>query len=195
MRKLAIVAVASAALSLGVGSSLLAPPGAAAEMLMNGAGATFPYPIYSKWFEEYIKVDPEVRFNYQSIGSGGGIRQITERTVDFGASDGPMTDEQLKKAPGELFHIPTVMGAVVATYNLPGNPSLRVTPDILADIFLGKIEKWNASRIQAANPGVALPGDPIIVVHRSDGSGTTYIFADYLAKEIGRASCRGETNA
>jgi phosphate transport system substrate-binding protein len=182
MRRLAIVGAGLAVLALVIGSPLPEPPRAAAELLMNGAGATFPYPIYSKWFDEYAKVEPTLRFNYQSIGSGGGIRQITERTVDFGATDGPMTDEQLAKAPGELFHIPTVLGAVVATYNLPGNPALRFTPDILADIFLGKIEKWNAPRIQAANPGVALPGDPIIVVHRSDGSGTTYIFVDYLSK-------------
>ncbi len=182
MRKLTIVAVALAALALLVGSQVPVPPPAAAELLINGAGATFPYPIYSKWFDEYARVEPSVRFNYQSIGSGGGIRQITERTVDFGASDGPMTDEQLAKAPAELLHIPAVMGAVVATYNLPGNPALRFTPDILADIFLGKIEKWNAPRIQAANPGVTLPNDPIIVVHRSDGSGTTYIFVDYLSK-------------
>src|SRR5215467_5541214 len=112
-----------------------------AQTLMNGAGATFPYPIYSKWFDEYSRIDQQVRFNYQSIGSGGGIRQVSERTVDFGATDGPMTDEQLKKAPAELFHIPTVMGAVVATYNLPGSPKLRFTPDVLADIFLGKITK------------------------------------------------------
>ncbi len=153
-----------------------------AQMLVNGAGATFPYPIYSKWFDEYAKVDGSVRFNYQSIGSGGGIRQIIARTVDFGASDGPMTDEQLKQAPGELFHIPTVLGAVVATYNLPGNPRLRFTPDVLADIFLGKITKWNDPKIMAANPGVALPDRPIVVVHRSDGSGTTYIWVDYLSK-------------
>jgi len=158
------------------------PVPASAQMLVNGAGATFPYPIYSKWFEEYIKVDPEVRFNYQSIGSGGGIRQITERTVDFGASDGPMTDEQLKKAPGELFHIPTVLGAVAATYNLPGSPKLSFTGEVLADIFLGKITKWNDERIKALNPGAALPSQPIIVVHRSDGSGTTYIWVDYLSK-------------
>jgi phosphate transport system substrate-binding protein len=156
--------------------------GASAQMLMNGAGATFPYPIYSKWFDEYTKQDQGVRFNYQSIGSGGGIRQISERTVDFGASDGPMTDEQLKKAPAELFHIPTVMGAVLATYNLPGNPKLRFTPDVLADIFLGKITKWNDDRITSINPGVSLPGQPIVVVHRSDGSGTTYIWVDYLSK-------------
>jgi len=182
MRKLTVVAAVIAALALVAGSQVPAPAPAAAELLINGAGATFPYPIYSKWFDEYAKVEPSLRFNYQSIGSGGGIRQITERTVDFGASDGPMTDEQLARAPGELVHIPTVMGAVVATYNLPGNPKLRFTPDILADIFLGRIEKWNAPRIQAANPGVTLPNDPIIVVHRSDGSGTTYIFVDYLAK-------------
>ena len=164
-------------------AAMVGRPGPAdAQMLMNGAGATFPYPIYSKWFEEYIKVDPEVRFNYQSIGSGGGIRQITERTVDFGASDGPMTDEQLKKAPGELFHIPTVMGAVVATYNLPGSPQLAFTGEVLADIFLGKITKWNDARIKALNPSATLPDQAIVVVHRSDGSGTTYIWVDYLSK-------------
>src|SRR5262249_54819362 len=153
-----------------------------AQMLINGAGATFPYPIYSKWFDEYTKVDPAVRFNYQSIGSGGGIRQISERTVDFGASDGPMTDEQLKKAPSELFHIPTVLGAVAVTYNLPNSPKLHFTGEVLADIFLGKITKWNDERITALNPGVSLPKDPLLVVHRSDGSGTTYIWADFLAK-------------
>jgi phosphate transport system substrate-binding protein len=161
---------------------VLGAPPALAQTLMNGAGATFPYPIYSKWFDEYTKVDPSVRFNYQSIGSGGGIRQITERTVDFGASDGPMTDEQLQKAPAALFHIPTVLGAVVATYNLPGNLKLRFTPDLLADIFLGKITKWNDPRLAAANPGVSLPNQAILVVHRSDGSGTTYIWVDYLSK-------------
>src|SRR5215831_13123535 len=168
-----------------VALSLIAasPPGPAmAQTLMNGAGATFPYPIYSKWFDEYTKVDPEVRFNYQSIGSGGGIRQITERTVDFGATDGPMTDEQLKKVPGELFHIPTVLGAVVPTYNLPGSPKLRFTGEVLADIFLGKITKWNDDRIKALNPSASLPDQPIVVVHRSDGSGTTYIWVDYLSK-------------
>jgi len=153
-----------------------------AQSLINGAGATFPYPIYSKWFDEYAKVDPEARFNYQSIGSGGGIKQITARTVDFGASDGPMTDEQLKQAPAELLHIPTVLGAVVATYNLPGSPTLKFAPDVLADIFLGKITKWNDARIAGLNAGVALPDQPILVVHRSDGSGTTYIWVDYLSK-------------
>src|SRR5438876_9416261 len=157
-------------------------PPAAAQMLMNGAGATFPYPIYSKWFDEYAKVDPSVRFNYQSIGSGGGIRQITARTVDFGASDGPMNDDQLRKAPGDLLHIPTVLGAVVATYNLPGDPKLRFTPELLADIFLGKVTSWNDPKIATVNPGVTLPRTPILVVHRSDGSGTTYIWVDYLSK-------------
>jgi phosphate transport system substrate-binding protein len=155
---------------------------AAAQTLINGAGATFPYPIYSKWFDEYVKVDPEVRFNYQSIGSGGGIKQISSRTVDFGASDGPMTDEQLKQAPAPLIHIPTVLGAVVATYNLPGAPTLKFTPDVVADIFLGKIAKWNDPRIAATNAGITLPDQPILVVHRSDGSGTTYIWVDYLSK-------------
>jgi phosphate transport system substrate-binding protein len=155
---------------------------AAAQTLINGAGATFPYPIYSKWFDEYAKIDPEVRFNYQSIGSGGGIKQVSSRTVDFGASDGPMTDEQLKQAPAELLHVPTVLGAVVATYNLPGSPKLKFTPDVLADIFLGKITKWTDPRITAANAGVSLPDQAILVVHRSDGSGTTYIWVDYLSK-------------
>ncbi len=177
MLRLALLGLASLLLAVG-----FAPGAVSAQMLMNGAGATFPYPIYSKWFDEYTKVDPSVRFNYQSIGSGGGIRQITERTVDFGASDGPMTDDQLKKAPGELLHIPMVLGADVATYNLPGDPKLRFTPDVLADIFLGKITKWNDPRITQVNLGVALPNLPIIVVHRSDGSGTTYIWVDYLSK-------------
>ena len=165
-----------------IGLALVTVAPAEAQMLMNGAGATFPYPIYSKWFDEYTKVDPEVRFNYQSIGSGGGIRQITERTVDFGATDGPMTDEQLKKAPGELFHIPTVQGAVVATYNLPGQPKLNFTGQVLAEIFLGKITQWSDERIKSLNPSVNLPNQPIVVVHRSDGSGTTYIWVDYLSK-------------
>jgi phosphate transport system substrate-binding protein len=174
-----VVAGFVAAMFLGFGFGI---PVVVAQTLINGAGATFPYPIYSKWFDEYAKVDPAARFNYQSIGSGGGIRQITARTVDFGASDGPMTDEQLKAAPGELLHIPTVLGAVVATYNLPGNPKLRFTPEVLADIFLGKITKWSDPRVKEANSGVTLPDQPIIVVHRSDGSGTTYIWVDYLSK-------------
>lgn len=150
-------------------------------MLINGAGATFPFPIYSKWFAEYIKVDPSVRFNYQSIGSGGGQKQIMSETVDFGASDGPMSDANLAKAPGKLLHIPTVAGAVVITYNLPGNPKLKLDGPTVADIYLGKVTKWNDARIAGLNPGVSLPGDDIIVVHRSDGSGTSYIFTDYLS--------------
>jgi phosphate transport system substrate-binding protein len=152
-----------------------------AQLLINGAGATFPYPIYSKWFDEYSKVDPTVRFNYQSIGSGGGQRQILQRTVDFGASDGPMSDENLAKASGKILHIPTVAGADVVTYNLAGNPTLKLDGPCLADIFLGKITKWNDPRIAGQNPGVNLPGDDIVVVHRSDGSGTTYIFVDFLS--------------
>ena len=155
---------------------------ASAETLVNGAGATFPYPLYSKWFTEYAKVDPSVKFNYQSIGSGGGIKQITAQTVDFGASDKFLSDEELKAAPGKLIHIPTVMGAVVVTYNLPGIPKgLRLKSEDLADIYLGKITMWNDQRIADDNPRVRLPAKPIIVVHRSDGSGTTSIFTDYLS--------------
>ena len=150
-------------------------------MLINGAGATFPYPIYSKWFDEYAKVDPSVRFNYQSIGSGGGQKQIIARTVDFGASDGPMSDENLSKAPGKILHIPTVAGADVITYNLPGNPKLKLDGEAIASIFLGNITKWNDPKIAALNPGVELPDTGIVPVHRSDGSGTTFIFTDYLS--------------
>lgn len=155
---------------------------ASAQMTINGAGATFPYPIYSKWFDQYAKVDPSVRFNYQSIGSGGGQKQILAQTVDFGASDGPMSDENLAKSPGKLLHIPTVAGADVVTYNLPGNPSLKFDAETIADIFLGKIKKWNDPKLAAINPGVSLPDQEMVVVHRSDGSGTTYIFTDYLSK-------------
>jgi phosphate transport system substrate-binding protein len=158
-----------------------AQTGAYAQLLINGAGATFPYPIYSKWFDEYAKVDPSVRFNYQSIGSGGGQKQITARTVDFGASDGPMSDENLAKAPGKLLHIPTVAGADVITYNLPGNPKLKLDGDTVVDIFLGNITRWKDAKIGALNPGVELPDISIIPVHRSDGSGTTFIFTDYLS--------------
>ena len=158
---------------------------ASAQMMINGAGATFPYPIYSKWFDEYAKVDPSVRFNYQSIGSGGGQKQILAQTVDFGASDGPMSDENLSKAPGKILHIPTVAGAVVMTYNLPGNPALKLDGETIADIFLGKIKKWNDPKIAATNAGVKLPDNEIVVVHRSDGSGTTFIFTDYLSKVSG----------
>ncbi len=156
-------------------------PAASAQMLINGAGATFPYPIYSKWFNSYAKVDPSVRFNYQSIGSGGGQKQILAETVDFGASDGPMSDANLAKAPRTLWHIPTVAGAVVVSYNLPGNPKLKLDGATLAAIYLGKITRWNDPAIAGQNPGVSLPDRGIVVVHRSDGSGTSYIFTDYLS--------------
>jgi phosphate transport system substrate-binding protein len=150
---------------------------------INGAGATFPYPIYSKWFSEYSAQHSGVEINYQSIGSGGGIRQVTSGTVDFGASDGPMTDEQLKASKVKIIHIPTVLGAVVPIYNLPGvSTELKFSPDVLADIYLGKISNWSDARIAKDNPGVKLPNTDIVVVHRSDGSGTTYIFTDYLSK-------------
>jgi phosphate transport system substrate-binding protein len=174
-------------------ASLATPTTATAQMLINGAGATFPYPIYSKWFDEYAKVDPSVRFNYQSIGSGGGQKQILAQTVDFGASDGPMSDENLSKAPGKILHLPTVAGAVVVTYNLPGNPALKLDGPTLADIFRGAIARWNDPRLAALNPGLKLPDADIVVVHRSDGSGTSYIFTDYLSsvskvweKDVGR---------
>ena len=150
---------------------------------INGAGATFPYPIYSKWFSEYNTLRPDVRINYQSIGSGGGIRQMQNRTVFFGATDGPMTTEQIAGAPGPILHLPTVVGSVVPAYNLSGVAAeLKFTGPILAGIFLGDISKWNDPAIAAVNPGVALPDRTITVVHRSDGSGTTYVWVDYLAK-------------
>jgi phosphate transport system substrate-binding protein len=155
---------------------------ASAQMMINGAGATFPYPIYSKWFDEYAKVDPSVRFNYQSIGSGGGQKQILAQTVDFGASDGPMSDENLSKATGKIFHIPTVAGAVVLTYNLSGNLALKLDGETIAGIYLGKIKKWNDPKLVALNAGTNLPDQEIVLVHRSDGSGTTFIFTDYLSK-------------
>jgi phosphate transport system substrate-binding protein len=150
---------------------------------LNGAGATFPYPIYSKWFSEYNKLHPDVQINYQSIGSGGGIRQVQAGTVEFGASDGPMSDEQLSQAKVKILHIPTVLGAVVPAYNVPGvSGEIKFTPEVLADIFLGKITNWNSPAIAKANPGIKFPDQAIIVVHRSDGSGTTFIFTDYLSK-------------
>ncbi len=150
---------------------------------LNGAGATFPYPIYSKWFNEYQKAHPDVKINYQSIGSGGGIRQLQSGTVDFGASDGPMTDEQLAATPFKLFHLPTVLGSVVPAYNVPGvQGEIKFAPDVLADIFLGKITNWNDARIAKENPGMKFPNKEIVVIHRADGSGTTYIFSDYLSK-------------
>ena len=151
--------------------------------LLNAAGATFPYPIYSKWFDEYHKLHQNVQINYQSIGSGGGIRQLLDQTVDFGASDGPMTDEQLAGAKRKILHFPTVLGADVPSYNLPGvTADLKFTPQALAGIFLGKITKWNDPAIAGPNPGVKLPAEDIVVIHRSDGSGTTYIWTDYLSK-------------
>jgi phosphate transport system substrate-binding protein len=154
-----------------------------AQTTLNGAGATFPYPMYSKWFSEYHNAHPEIQINYQSIGSGGGIRQVLAGTVDFGASDGPMTDEQLSQSKTKILHVPTVLGAVVPAYNVPGvSEELKFTPDVIAGIFLGKITNWNDKAIAAANPGVKFPDQSIIVVHRSDGSGTTYIFTDYVSK-------------
>jgi phosphate transport system substrate-binding protein len=161
---------------------VLAAP-AFGQTTVNGAGATFPNPMYQKWFSEYHKAHPDIQFNYQSIGSGGGIRQVLAQTVDFGASDGPMTDEQLSQAKTKILHIPTVLGAVVPAYNVPGiSGELKFTSEALAGIFLGKITTWNDPAIAKANPGVNLPNQSIIVVHRSDGSGTTYIFTDYLSK-------------
>jgi len=152
---------------------------------LTGAGATFPYPIYSKWFSDYATAT-DVKINYQSIGSGGGIRQLSEQTVDFGASDSPMSDDEMAKAKGgPILHIPTVLGADVITYNLPGvTAALKLTPAVIADIFMGKVKKWNDTRIATLNAGVSLPATDILVVHRSDGSGTTYIFTDYLSTAV-----------
>ena len=162
---------------------LLAIPMWGDTITLNGAGATFPYPMYSKWFSEYNKLHSDIQFNYQSIGSGGGIRQVLAGTVDFGATDGPMTDEQLAQAKSKILHIPTVLGADVPAYNIPGvTEELKFTPELLANIFLGKITSWNDAAIAKANPGVNLPNQPVIVIHRSDGSGTTYIWTDYLSK-------------
>ena len=167
---------------IAAGVLALVVAGANAQNI-NGAGATFPYPIYSKWFSEYSQLHPNVKINYQSIGSGGGIRQVTEGTVDFGATDGPMTDEQINGAKIKVMHIPTVLGAVVPVYNIPGvNKDLNFSSDEIADIYLGKITKWNDPRIAKDNPGVNLPDKSILPVYRSDGSGTTYIFTDFLSK-------------
>jgi phosphate transport system substrate-binding protein len=171
------------ALSALVLAAAMASPAAAQNLQINGAGATFPYPIYSKWFAEYNKLHPSIQVNYQSIGSGGGIRQLTNQTVFFGASDGPMTPEQIQAAGARILHLPTVLGGVVPVYNIAGVSSeLHFTGPLLADIFLGKVTKWNDSAIARENPGVNLPASDITVVHRSDGSGTTYIWVDYLAK-------------
>jgi phosphate transport system substrate-binding protein len=179
MKRIVTQAALIAALATGVAS--------AQQILINGAGATFPYPMYSKWFDSYHQKFPNLAFNYQSIGSGGGIKQVTEGTVDFGASDGPMNDMQLKEFHDKhgfgILHFPTVMGADVPVYNVAGvNTDLIFTGDALAGIFLGKITKWNDPELMKANPGIKLPSSDIVVVHRSDGSGTTYIWTDYLSK-------------
>ena len=164
-------------------TSLLLVASVAGAQQINGAGATFPNPIYSKWFSEYNKLHPNVKINYQSIGSGGGIRQLTAQTVFFGATDGPMTQEQIFAVGSPILHLPTVMGAVVPVYEVPGvSAEIRFTGKLLADIFLGKITKWNDAAIKAVNPNLNLPDLDITVVHRSDGSGTSYIFCDFLAK-------------
>ena len=179
MKRIAAILLAG----FGLASALLA----ANALTITGAGASFPYPMYSKWFDEYHKKDANIEINYQSIGSGGGIKQVTEGTVDFGASDGPMNDDQLKafqdKHGFAILHFPTVLGAVVPTYNIPGvTTDLNFTPEALSGIFLGKITKWNDPAIAGANQGVNLPANDIVVVHRSDGSGTSYIWTDYLSK-------------
>jgi phosphate transport system substrate-binding protein len=162
---------------------VLLPAAALGQTKLNGAGATFPYPMYSKWFSEYHKLHSDIEINYQSIGSGGGIRQVSEGTVDFGASDMPMNDEQLKAAKSKILNIPTVLGAVVPVYSVPGvSAELKFTPNVLAGIFLGTITKWNDKAIAAVNPGVNFPDKDIVVIHRSDGSGTTFIWTDYLSK-------------
>src|ERR1700750_684258 len=172
--QLAVAAMATAALVAGL---------SAQTQRINGAGATFPYPIYSKWFSEYNKQHANVEINYQSIGSGGGIQQVTKQTVFFGATDGPMTADQLQGAPGKILHFPTVLGAVVPVYNLPNvSAELKFSGQVLADIFLGKVTKWNDPAIAKLNGGVTLPATDITVAHRADGSGTTYIWVDYLSK-------------
>jgi phosphate transport system substrate-binding protein len=180
---LALCSACGGGSSAPVSTNNAAPAASGGKTQMNGAGATFPNPIYSKWFSEYNKLHPDVEINYQSIGSGGGIRQLTAQTVFFGASDAPMTDEQMKQAPGKILHFPTVLGAVVPVYNIEGVPAqVKFTGPVLADIFLGKIKKWNDPAIAKVNAGAKLPNSDITVVHRSDGSGTSFIFTDYLGK-------------
>jgi len=174
MKKLILLFVSS-------GWLLAVPTGVNAQALVNGAGSTFDYPAFTKWFEAYGKQDPSVRFNYQSIGSGGGQKQLLNQTVDFGASDAPMTDEAMSNAPGKILHLPVVAGGVAIIYNLKGDPKLKLDSDVIANIYLGNITKWNDAKIKALNPGVDLPDLPIIPVHRSEGSGTTFIFTDYLS--------------
>lgn len=163
------------------GATLLLAQASASAQLINGAGSTFDYPAFTKWFEAYGKIDPNVRFNYASIGSGGGQKNLLNETVDFGASDAPMTDAALAKAPGKILHFPIVAGGVAIMYNLPGNPKLKLAGDTLANIYMGNITKWNDPKIAALNPGVQLPDLEIVPVHRTEGSGTTYIFTDYLS--------------
>jgi len=168
---------------LAVLALAVAVPAAAQNLQIDGAGATFPNPIYSKWFSEYNKLHPNVQINYQSIGSGGGIRQLTNQTVFFGATDGPMTNDQIQAAGARILHLPTVLGGVVPVYNVPGvGADLRFSGALLADIFLGKVTKWNDPAIAKENPGVSLSASDVTVVHRADGSGTSYIFCDFLAK-------------
>jgi len=191
MKKLSILSIIllSAALVLTSlvafhsSSSNAAPVPTPDAVMLNGAGATFPYPIYSKWFSDYNKIHSDIQINYQSIGSGGGIRQLLSGTVDFGASDPPMNDEQLGQAKIKILHFPTVLGAVIPTYNIPGvSQELNFTPDVLVGIYLGKITKWNDPEIAKNNKGVNLPAQDIVVVHRSDGSGTSYVWTDFLSK-------------
>lgn len=180
---LAIALLALAAACSGERGGSTGTNAGGGALILRGSGATFPAPLYQKWVSEYGKLNPNIKIDYQSIGSGGGIQQIQAQLVDFGASDPPMSDADLQKAPGAILHIPTVLGAVVITYNLAGvNEPLHFAPDVLADIFLGKIKKWNDPRIKADNANVALPAADISVVHRSDGSGTTAVLTDYLAK-------------
>jgi phosphate transport system substrate-binding protein len=180
MKRVSTLAAVACTLALG---AVAVQSLQAQSLQINGAGATFPNPIYSKWFDEYTKKNPNVRINYQPIGSGGGIRQITAQTVFFGATDGPMTEEQILAAPGKIWHLPTVLGADVPVYNLPGvSGELKFTGAVLADIYLGKITKWNDPALVMLNSAAKLPATDITVVHRSDGSGTTYIWVDYLAK-------------
>jgi phosphate transport system substrate-binding protein len=179
LKKLSALLVVALAAAISVHSQ--------GNLLINGAGASFPYPVYSKWFDEFHKAHGNIQINYQSVGSGAGIKQVTEGTVDFGASDGPMNDEQIKayqdKHGSPILHFPTVLGAAVPTYNIPGvSATLNFTPEALAGIFLGRVTKWNDPLIASANKGVNLPAKDIVVVHRSDGSGTTYIWTDYLSK-------------
>jgi phosphate transport system substrate-binding protein len=183
-RPFAIAMLFAALLSLGACSGRGGREGGSTGTIkLQGTGATFPNPLYQKWMSEYGKLNPNVRIDYQSQGSGAGIKQIKEQTVDFGASDAPMSDEDLKSAPAPILHIPTVLGAVVLTYNLQGiNQPLRFSPDVIADIFLGKIKRWDDARIKADNPSVTLPAADISVVHRTDGSGTSAVFTDYLSK-------------